>query len=616
MAVPSYTTDLTTIATGDLNVDAGTWDESSDAGWDTGGAMVDDQNLYYNNTECVSAQMTKDSNGTGAAGPATIMYEHTGSFTIPADGAALIHHLWAAPPALNTLANATRSGITVLAGTDLGNFYGWGASGSDFSPAPRGGWANYAINPAIGSPKDTVGTVTTYNMIGIGVAALQQARGNPNACNAVRYGRCESIFTGGETADYATFTGYGIVDDATTAKWNLIEPVEGGFKFQGLMSLGTTATAVDFREANVNISIRDTINVTTAFNAIEVNHASSNIEWTAINISALGTNSKGTFEAVDNATVAKTTCVFTDMATFVYLSNSTMLDCTYRRCDLVTQGSATFTGCTFDDATGAIALSVNALGSVTACTFNSDGTGHAVDLGTIAASASLSWSNSDNDYAAIDGSTGNETILVNYTDTGADLTINVAVGASTPTIYNTGAGTVNVVSGQVTVTVKCLDSITNTSIQNVGIILRATAAGNEAFKDVVTITRVTTTATVSHTAHGLISGNYIEIEDAVENEYNRVKLITIVDANSYTFEVSGTPATPATGTILATSVLLFGDTDINGEISNTRSYSVDQGVSGDAKKGSSAPVYISSPLSGTIDTGNGATLTAFMTADN
>ena len=79
MAAPSYTTDLTTIATGDLNVDAGTWDESTDAGWDTGGAMVDDENLYYNNSECVSAQMTKNSNGTGAAGPATIMYEHTGA---------------------------------------------------------------------------------------------------------------------------------------------------------------------------------------------------------------------------------------------------------------------------------------------------------------------------------------------------------------------------------------------------------------------------------------------------------------------------------------------------------------------------------------------------------
>ena len=51
MAVPVYTTDLTTIATGDLIVDAGTWDESSDATYDDGGAMVDDGNLYYINAK-------------------------------------------------------------------------------------------------------------------------------------------------------------------------------------------------------------------------------------------------------------------------------------------------------------------------------------------------------------------------------------------------------------------------------------------------------------------------------------------------------------------------------------------------------------------------------------
>lgn len=463
MAVASYTTDLTTIATGDLNVDAGTWDESSDGGWDTGGAMVDDQNLYYNNTECVSAQMTKDSNGSGATGPATIMYVHTGAFTIPTDGAALIHHLWAAPPALNTLANA---GIIVLAGTTLGDFYGWNASGSDFAPAPRGGWANYAINPAIGSPDHTVGTITTYNMIGVAVAATAQARGNPNACNAVRYGRCTSIFTDGDLANgYATFAGYGAVDSASTNKWNLLDPIAGGYGFQGLMSLGVTATAVDFRDSNANINILNTINVTSAFNKIEVHSASSNVEWTAVGISALGTVSKGSFEMVDNAAVAKSSCTFTDMDSFVYQSNATILTSTFRRCGLVTQGGSTITSCTFDTPTGTIGLSVDNLNLITKCIFNSDGTGHAINMGTISSDISKNWDNTDNDYALTDGSTGNETILVSV-DTGITLTINVQTGATTPTIYNTGAGSVSVVSGQVTtlITVKNI----NTGVEIVG----------------------------------------------------------------------------------------------------------------------------------------------------
>ncbi|MEA2090948.1 MAG: hypothetical protein U9O83_01120 [Campylobacterota bacterium] len=542
MAIASYTTDLTTIATGDLILDAGTWDESTDGGWDTGGSMVDDENLYYNNTECVSAQLTKDSNGSGASGPATIFYNHTATFTIPADGAALIHHMWAAPPALNTLNNATSAGINICAGSSLGDFYAWKASGSDFAPAPRGGWANYAINPAIGTPDHTVGTApTVYSMIGIGVSATAQARGNPNACNAVRYGRCESIFTDGDLANgYATFHGYSLIDDAITNKWNLIEPVEGGYKFQGLMSLGTATTAVDFREANVTMNIRNTINVTAPFNAIEVNHASSNIEWTAISISALGTVSRGTFEMIDNATVSKASCTFTDMNTFVYQSGATIENSIYRRCGLITQGSSTITGCTIDNPSGTVGLLVNSLNSVTKTTFNSDGTGHGVDLGTVSADISLNWDNFESGYTA--SSSGNETILVSV-DSGITLTINVLTGASTPSVYNTGLGTVNVVSGQ-----------------------------------------VTTTITVKDIATGAV------LDGA------RVYLI-------------------GSGGDLDGVVIFNILTNVNGQVSDTRSISANQSVVGRVRHSTTPNFYKTVPISETIDSANGLNLNVAMIKD-
>ena len=461
MVAPSYITDLTTSATGDINVDTGTWDESSDAGWDTGGAMVDDQNLYYNNTECVSAQMTKDSNGTGATGPATIMYVHGSSFTIPADGAALIHHLWAAPPALNTIANG---GIKILLGNGLGVFNAYNISGSDFIPAPKGGWANYAINPAAVTADDVVGGGGTspYTTVGMGVGALQQARGNPNACNAVRHGRCEAIFTGGEVANYATFTGFSVQDAVSTNKWSLLDPVEGGIKWQGLMSIGTAGTVVDFRDANVNVNIANTIAVSAAFNRIEVNNAGSNVEWTAIQVSALGTVSKGQFEVIDNATVAKTNCSFTDMDTFIYLSNTTLTNTTFRRCSTITQGGATISGCTFDESSNAINLisTDSTFNLVTGNTFNSNGTGHAVNLGTVTATTTVSWNNTDTGYAGTNGATGNETILVSV-DSGQTLTINVA-GGTTPTYYNTGLGTVTVIAGA-TLTINNL--VANTEIR-------------------------------------------------------------------------------------------------------------------------------------------------------
>jgi len=503
MALPSYTTDLVTIATGNLAVDAGTWDESTDAGWDTGGTMVDDANLYYNNTECISAQMTKDSSGTGAAGPATIFYNHTASFTIPADGAALIHHLWAAPPALNTINDAVSAGINVCAGSSLGDFYAWRASGSDSSPAPRGGWANYAINPAIGSPDHTVGTApTVYSMIGVGVSATAQARGNPNACNAVRYGRCEAIYTGGELGGYATFAGFGAVDNVFTNRWNLLEPTgTSSFKQQGLCSLGTAVAPVDFRDSNKSLEIRDTINVTSAFSKFEVNNAASNIEWTAINITALGINSKGSFTAVDNASVSKINCTFTDMDFFTYQSNSSLTNTTFRRCGLVAVGGGLLSGCNFDKATGTLSTTVANLGELDVCTFDSTGSNHATELTSIGAGSMTSSSKFTNYDAGAVGSpvtptsTGNEAIFVNVAS--GTLSIAVAAGATIPSIRSAGA-IVNVTSGGVSIDVNVIDqaelpiasalvyidenlgvvgSITNTSTDANGDIVQASYTG-------------------------------------------------------------------------------------------------------------------------------------------
>jgi len=451
MAAPSYTTDLVTLAIGDLGTES--WDESSNAAYDDGGAMVDDSNLYYNGSSCVSAQFTKD-------GIATILMDYGSGVTIPADGAVLIHHLWAAPPALATLA---LGGVRIMVGDSLGDLYGWPCSGSDAPPSPRGGWANYAINPAIGSPVYTVGTPTgAYSVFGIAVSATAQARGNPNACNAVRYGRCTSIYEHGEAANYATFAGYAAIDSLSANKWNLLDPVKGGYEHQGLMSLGTATNAVDFRDANVNISIADTINVTAAFNRVEVNNASSNIEWTAVSISALGTTSKGNFVAVDNATIVKTSCTFTDMDSFTYQTNSTILSTTHRRCGLITQGGATMTSGTVDKPSGSVGMLASSLNAVTKYTFNSDGTGHAVDLGTVSGNTSVTWDNSDNGYT--DASSGNETIVVSV-DNGITLTINVAEGASTPSVYNTGTGTVDVVSGLVTITISSPVSLVGAEVR-------------------------------------------------------------------------------------------------------------------------------------------------------
>ena len=177
MAVPIYGNDLTTIAVGALATE--TWDESSDAGWDDAGSMVDDANLYYQGDSCVSAQFTKD-------GVGTIINSYGSAITVPTDGAILMWHMWAAPPALATKA---LGGVRVLVGDSFGDFEAWIVAGSDFPPEFI--WNSWALNPLIGSPDYTVGAPADYSFFGTAVSALAQARGNPNAMDSIFYGRCE-----------------------------------------------------------------------------------------------------------------------------------------------------------------------------------------------------------------------------------------------------------------------------------------------------------------------------------------------------------------------------------------------------------------------------------------
>lgn len=458
MAAPSYTTDLVTIATGDLVVDSGTWDESTDAGWDTGGSMVDDQNLFYNNSECVSAQMTKDSNGSGATGPATIMYVHGSSFTIPTDGAVLLHHLWAAPPALNTLANG---GVKILLGNGLGVFSAWNCSGNDFKPAPRGGWANYALNPAVGAADDVVGggASSPYTTVGGAVGALQQARGNPHACNAVRYGRCKSLFLDGEIANPATFNGYALIDNATTNRWNLIDPLGGGaYDWQGLMSIGQVATLVYFEDSDVNINVLNTINVTSAFNRIEIHTATSTVIWTTINIKALGTVSKGEFEMIDNATVTFTSCSFTNMSTFIFLSNATLTRTKFKGCDQITHGGANFNICVFEGYEGtagtayllyATANDTDGLLDNSSFTKGTAAT-HAIEFD--ATNTPLEITLRGIDFTGYNAVNGNNDSALYFPSTTKDYIVNL-VGCTGDISYRVGTGgTVTIVNDPVTLT--------------------------------------------------------------------------------------------------------------------------------------------------------------------
>ena len=65
-------------------------------------------------------------------------------------------------------------------------------------------------------------------------------------------------------------------------------------------------------------------------------------------------------------------------------------------------------------------------------------------------------------------------------------------------------------------------------------------------KTISGITRSGSTATATCTAHGRATGDYVVHTGAAQKEYNGSHKITVTGANTYTFPVAGTPATPAT----------------------------------------------------------------------
>lgn len=467
MAAPAYSTNLTDITTAQA-----TTGFTAVGG---GGAITAETDYYIQDGTCVSkaTSATWDSVGTARGGA---LYNAGTGLTIPTDGAVLTWMYWWGPGVLATKANG---GAEVNFGNSTTAYYGQYVSGSD--DWEFGGWRCYPVDPNL-TPRDrTQGTPNgTWQYFGWQAnvaAAASIGKGNPYGVDAIRYGRCDLISESGDLANgYATFLGAANWDNTSTRRLGLLIPLNGAYYMQGLFQMGTSGTAVDFRDANRAIFIQNTEKVSSNFNKIEVVNASSRVDWTSISVTALGTVAKGNFEAVDNADINISQCTFTDMGTFIFDAASTIASSTFRRCGQITAGGAAFSDTLFDASSAAIAVVATTLNIFDNCTFVSDGTGHAVDLGTVSSTTSMNWNCNDSGYAGTNGSTGNETIKVNVAS-GQTLTINVGAGYSIPTYYNTGTGTVSVVSGQVTTTITVVITGTTTPIQNARVYLIAGSGG-------------------------------------------------------------------------------------------------------------------------------------------
>lgn len=336
------------------------------------------------------------------------------------------------------------------------------------------------------------------------------------------------------------------------------------------------------------------------------------------------------FHGLADDTMTFTNCVFTSSSSYYWRFNSSHsadanidftgttvvnavvtlratsdLDGTnFINCSTFTQNGATLTNCSFQNTKVDASSPANAALISDSSFTKTTGTQHGIEITGTAADITLTGVTFTG-YAGTNGSTGNEAIYVNIAS--GSMTISIQGGGSTPSIRTAGA-TVTV-QNAVTVKVTAKDADTSAAISGARVLLYATTGTT------VTITRSGSTASVSHTAHGYQNSQKVVILGAEQGEYNGLKTISNVSTNAYDFTVSGTPTTPATGTINSHRAILDADSNGSGIVQDTAfNYTSDLAVTGRVRKGTAATYYKTSPLSGTI-TSAGLDVTAFLVRD-
>lgn len=283
----------------------------------------------------------------------------------------------------------------------------------------------------------------------------------------------------------------------------------------------------------------------------------------------------------------------------------------------IAAAGATFTDNTVSGYTGAANTSslvwnvaTDPDGKLDACMFVKGAAAHhAIEFGT---SSPTTMTLTNVNFSGYNASDGQNDSAIHIKRTTGTVTINID-GGTTPSYKSDGA-TVVIVSGSVTAACT-VTTAAGAAVQDARVFVKAAAGGPFPYQASVTIVNSGSTATVTHTSHGLATNDKVLIAGASHAANNGVFAITKVDNNSYTYTMGSSPGSNPTGTITSTFVVLAGLTDASGRISMSRVFPSDQAVTGVARKSSAAPYYKSAPINGTVDSGVGAELAAVLVSD-
>ena len=194
--------------------------------------------------------------------------------------------------------------------------------------------------------------------------------------------------------------------------------------------------------------------------------------------------------------------------------------------------------------------------------------------------------------------------------TSGNVTINIIGGSGNVSVRSDGAN-VTVVQNPVTLQLNVAD-LAGSPISGARVyLIPSDNTGPIPYQDTIVYTWVAGTVSVTHSGHGLAENDQILIEGATLPQHNGIRTITNVTANAYDYA----EATAPTGTLQSTGVLISDVTNASGIVSDTRTYSTDQPITGRVRKSTAAPFYRTSAVSGTISASSGLSIDVQMIPD-
>lgn len=525
------------------------------------------------------------------------------------------------------------NGMIVRIGSATTAYYQYNSVFSASTYPIAGGWQVVAIDPNVSQWRSS-----TTGSPSLSAVVYWALRADFSATSKVANVGCDAIDhvnngagltgTGGDGASAdGTFDDFVTADEGTAAnRWGVVQTINGILYVNGVLTIGSSGAATEFTDLN-RVVVFPHHRVTNGFCGVDFNiqNASSVLSAQSCFFSGRGSLFTSDDTRPDYAIVGTSGTLNVTGSTFqvfrqVDWNNKVTAQSTnYVNGLKVVGDGADLRGAKFSGCTGAADISylfwnvaTDPDGKLDNASFTKGSTAtHAIEFGTSSPTTMTLRGIAFSGYNAANGQTDSTLYVKRTTGT---VTINL-VSCTGNISYKSDGATVSLVLNPVTTTITVRDVNTGSVVQNARVLLKAASGGPMPFEVSVSITRSGSTATVTHTGHGLATNDKVVIKGATQQEYNGVYTVTVTDVNTYTYTVGGAPASPATGSPKSTYVAIEGLTDVNGQISSTRSFTSNQPVSGWARKSTTSPLYKTGPVTGTINASTGLTATIQLVPD-